>query len=186
MAIANGIEHIRYLHSIDINDDACADAIDGDGIIVVQLQPARLLPELLHLVAVATDEVLGLDVDVLAPCALGGVINSESIGSIRATIVAGAANNQLASPADAEALRQCGILYCPDFLINAGGIVDVYHQRRGSAAAEKLSHIRRIRPTLERVLQRAEDGSVDTHSVAERMSEEVLGAAAACNSGLAA
>src|SRR5690606_33726606 len=74
-------------------------------------------------VAVSPDTILECDVDVVAPCALGDVLDSESIPRLRCSIVAGAANNQLSSPSDANLLRARGILYAPDFVINAGGVI---------------------------------------------------------------
>ncbi len=123
---------------------------------------------------VATDQILGLEVDVLAPCAMGAVLNSDSIPGLRAGIVAGAANNQLASAEDGVGLAERGILYCPDFLINAGGIIDVHHQRSGSDEALKAGHIERIATTLEQVLQRADAGRLPTGPIAEAMAEDIL------------
>ena len=70
------------------------------------------------------DEIYDVDCDIFAPCALGGVINAETIDRLRCRIVAGGANNQLATPADGEDLHRRGIIYAPDFLINAGGIIN--------------------------------------------------------------
>ena len=70
------------------------------------------------------EEIYDVDCDIFAPCALGGVINSETIDRLRCRIVAGGANNQLATPEDGEELHRRGIIYAPDFLINAGGIIN--------------------------------------------------------------
>ena len=70
------------------------------------------------------DEIYDVDCDIFAPCALGGVINAETIDRLRCRIVAGGANNQLATPEDGEDLHRRGIIYAPDFLINAGGIIN--------------------------------------------------------------
>jgi len=75
--------------------------------------------------AVPVGEILEVEADVLAPCALGAVLNAHSIPRIRSAIVAGAANNQLAQPEDGDALHARGVLYLPDFLVNAGGIISV-------------------------------------------------------------
>src|SRR5439155_10335154 len=69
------------------------------------------------------ESVVGTGCDVYAPCALGGTLNADTIPRLRCRIVAGSANNQLAEPADAERLREAGILYAPDFVINAGGVL---------------------------------------------------------------
>ena len=73
---------------------------------------------------VSPDEIYDVDCDVFAPCALGGVINAETIDRLRCRIVAGGANNQLATPDDGEELHRRGVIYAPDFLINAGGIIN--------------------------------------------------------------
>ncbi len=128
----------------------------------------------LGVIPVAVEDVLGLEVDVLAPCAMGAVLNSQSIPAIRAGIIAGAANNQLASDDDGSSLQDRGILYCPDFLINAGGIVDVHHQRIGSTEAAKRGHIQRIEATLSEVLRRADECHLQTRVIAEQLAEEIL------------
>lgn len=124
--------------------------------------------------AVAVDQVLSMDVDVLAPCAMGGAINAETLASIKAPVIAGAANNQLASPELAEGLRHRDILYAPDFVINAGGIVDVYYQREGRPASDSEAHIRRIGGVLTDVFERAGREELPTSVVAERMAEELF------------
>ena len=78
--------------------------------------------------AVAADEIALSDVDVFAPCALGGAITERVAQEMRALVVAGAANNQLATPASGEILAERGILFAPDFVINAGGVISVMHE----------------------------------------------------------
>lgn len=128
--------------------------------------------------AVAANEILSMEVDILAPCAMGAILNEDSIGNIRAGIIAGAANNQLATVDDGINLEGRGILYCPDFLINAGGIIDVHHQRIGSPDAVKREHIERIKMTLAEVLRRADENHGQTQLIAESLAEEFLGRAA--------
>ena len=125
-------------------------------------------------VAVDTDAVLGMEVDVVAPCAMGAILDAPTIANLRAGIVAGAANNQLANDAQAQDLLDRGILYCPDFLINAGGIIDVYHQRQGSEAAQMREHINRIETNLQEVLLRADRDQRSPHVIAEQLAEEYL------------
>ena len=124
--------------------------------------------------AVVPDAILGAEVDVFAPCAMGAVLNANTIPGLRAGIVAGAANNQLATAADGESLQERGILYCPDFLINAGGIIDVHHQREGSAATEKRAHIQRIEQTLSEVLSRADESHRRTNDIAEDLARDII------------
>jgi leucine dehydrogenase len=128
--------------------------------------------------AVATEDILGAEVDVFAPCAMGAILNEKSIPGLRAGIVAGAANNQLASAVDGASLQDRGILYCPDFLINAGGIIDVHHQRVGSAEASKREHILRIEQTLSQVLVDADNSHRQTNTIAEELARNIIGQAA--------
>ena len=128
---------------------------------------------------VALDEVLEADVDVFAPCALGGVLNRESIPRIRAGIVAGAANNQLQREGDGELLADRGILYCPDFLINAGGIIDVHYQRTGQDRAALAGHIAGIGDRLAEVLRRSDECHRSTAAIAEDLARELLARGAA-------
>jgi leucine dehydrogenase len=127
--------------------------------------------------AVSTQDILAAQADVFAPCAMGAVLNRETINALRTGIVAGAANNQLATIEDGQALQDRGILYCPDFLINAGGIIDVHHQRAGSSNAVKYAHIQGIETTLSEVLRRADECHVQTQIIAEQLAEEYLAAA---------
>lgn len=132
----------------------------------------------LGVIPVDADQILFQEVDVLAPCAMGAVLNRESIPRLRAGIVAGAANNQLATEEDGRHLQDRGILYCPDFLINAGGIIDVYHQGLGSSNERKLAHIRRVETKLLQVLEQAQQSHLPSHLVAEQLAEQYLQAAA--------
>ena len=105
---------------------------------------------------------------------MGAVLNENSIPQLRAGIVAGAANNQLATDADGQSLQDRGILYCPDFLINAGGIIDVHHQRAGSADAVKREHILCIEQTLTQVLTGADINQCHSNKIAEDMARDVI------------
>ncbi|MFC6671104.1 Glu/Leu/Phe/Val family dehydrogenase [Marinobacterium aestuariivivens] len=122
--------------------------------------------------AVSGDEILKLDVDVVAPCALGAVLNDDSIGQLQAKVVAGAANNQLALARHDEALVERGILYAPDFVINAGGIIDVCYERNGHDAATVREHVETIGDTLSEIFARSEHGRQPTGVIANRLAEE--------------
>jgi leucine dehydrogenase len=126
------------------------------------------------IVPVSTDDILSLEVDVLAPCAMGAVLDGNSVDQLRAGIVAGAANNQLADESQAQHLWDRGILYCPDFLINAGGIIDVFHQRQGSDPQLVAEHIGRIESNLQEILFRSDRMRRSPHLVAEELAEEYL------------
>jgi leucine dehydrogenase len=121
---------------------------------------------------VAPEEIFGLDVDVFAPCALGAILNDSTIPQLKAKIVAGAANNQLAEPRHGLELMKRGILYAPDYVINAGGIIDVYHERIGFERAALIRHIEGIRDNLMEVFERAREEERPTAEVADAIAEE--------------
>jgi leucine dehydrogenase len=130
--------------------------------------------EQLGAVAVGQHDIYGLDVEVFAPCALGAIVNLQTLEALRAPIIAGAANNQLADASLAETLRRRGCLYAPDYAINAGGIIDVCYERTGGSAAQLKEHIEGIGPTLAEIFQRAEGEGVPTSVIADRMARERL------------
>ncbi|MCK0509256.1 Glu/Leu/Phe/Val dehydrogenase [Aromatoleum anaerobium] len=122
---------------------------------------------------VAPEEIFGLDVDVFAPCALGAVLNDRTIAELKAKIVAGAANNQLAEPRHGTALMNRGILYAPDYVINAGGIIDVYYERTGNFDPAALrQHIEGIHDSLLEIFTRARAEERPTGEVADAIAEE--------------
>ncbi|HVE91661.1 MAG TPA: Glu/Leu/Phe/Val dehydrogenase dimerization domain-containing protein [Actinomycetota bacterium] len=98
------------------------------------------------------DEVLEKECDILAPCALGGVFNSDTIPTLGCRIVCGAANNQLATFEDAAALEKAGILFAPDFIVNAGGLISVADELHGWSEGRVLARVDRIARTLLDVL----------------------------------
>jgi len=121
------------------------------------------------------DELFSANVDVLAPCALGGAINSESIDSIKAKIVAGAANNQLKTPEMGDVMLERGILYAPDYVINSGGIIDVYYQSQDIRDTDKIeAHVLGIKKTLLEIFKRSETEAKSTSHIADALAEDIL------------
>ncbi|MES0872545.1 Glu/Leu/Phe/Val dehydrogenase dimerization domain-containing protein [Sinimarinibacterium thermocellulolyticum] len=125
-------------------------------------------------VAVGMDQIAALDVDVFAPCALGAVLNDASIPALKARIVAGAANNQLARPEHDRVLMERGILYAPDYCINAGGIIDIFYEGPDYDAATVDAHLQRIGSTLSEIFARAAAERRPTGEIADRMAEARL------------
>jgi len=115
-----------------------------------------------------------LDVDVFAPCALGGFINPHTLQDIKAPIIAGAANNQLANPAVGELLAQSGTLYAPDYVINAGGIIDIYYERSSYDHEKVTQHINRIGNNLEQIFELASETNRPTQVVSDEIAESRL------------
>src|SRR5438270_349174 len=125
--------------------------------------------------AVPAAEVPAEEVDVLAPCALGAVLSAQSIPRLRARIIAGAANNQLAQGQDGQALQAAGILYAPDYVINAGGIISVSRELHGGATEEQvIADIQGIPARLTEVFERARRENRPTNAVADQMARELL------------
>ena len=123
---------------------------------------------------VSGDALIAADADVFAPCALGGVLNDDTIPRLRARIVAGAANNQLAETRHGEALRRRGILYAPDYVINAGGLICVAAEYLQSPREGVARQVEAIHDTLHDVFQRADRLGRPSDHVADRIAEERL------------
>jgi len=123
---------------------------------------------------VPMDVVHGLDVDVFAPCAMGAVLNDRSIPELKAGIVAGAANNQLARPKHDHALLERGILYAPDYVINAGGIIDIFYEGPNYDEATVNAHLQRIGHTLGQIFEHSGKQKRPTGEIADRMAEAIF------------
>jgi leucine dehydrogenase len=153
-------------------------AAEGAELFVADVQGAAVerACELFGAHPVRVEDVLGLDVDVLSPCALGAVLDAQSIPRLRARIVAGAANNQLAHGQDGTALQAAGILYAPDYVINAGGIISVSREYHGGASeAQVIADIQAIPARLTEIFERARRDNRATNAVADQMARERLG-----------
>ena len=120
----------------------------------------------------AADAVYDATVDVFAPCALGAVINDKTIGRITAGVVAGSANNQLAEARHGRLLMERKVLYAPDYVINAGGIVQISHEGRDYDEDRAFAHIARIGDTLREIFDRAERAGEPTSDAADRLAEQ--------------
>ena len=124
---------------------------------------------------VAPRDILFSDADILAPCALGNVLNSETIPRIRAKVVAGAANNQLATADDGRRLTERGILYAPDYVINAGGVISVAYEYLGNSTEERVrSEVCRIPERLQRIFAEAERSAQPTNVIADELACRIV------------
>ena len=148
----------------------------GARLVVTDIDSARVMRAVDSFSAEAVDQeaIYSVDADVFAPCALGGVIRDETIPLLKVGIVAGAANNQLAEPRHAEALRRRGILYAPDYVGNAGGLISIYGELRGWESSRALQKVRAIFETMKRVFEFSRAKDVDPASAADRMAEECI------------
>lgn len=123
------------------------------------------------------DAIIREEVSVYAPCALGATINDGSIGELRCAIVAGSANNQLADERHGDLLRDRGILYAPDYVINAGGVINISHEQRlpgdkPYVEAAAFTHVARIGDTLTEIFEVAEQKGISTSQAADKLAEQ--------------
>jgi leucine dehydrogenase len=125
--------------------------------------------------AVALDEILFQQVDVLSPCAMGAILNERTIPKLRTPIVAGAANNQLESLADGQRLSDAGILYAPDYVINGGGIINVASEYRGTEDDDEVMQlIAAIGPRLTRIFEEASSTGQPTNVIADEQARKII------------
>jgi len=123
-------------------------------------------------------EPVGVDVahavpsDVFAPCALGGVLSARTIPELRCAAVCGSANNQLESAADGQRMADHGVLYAPDFVVNAGGVINIAEESAGYDHVRAWQHIANIADTLHGVLDRADRDRITPAEAAERLAED--------------
>ena len=125
---------------------------------------------------VPADSILGVDADVVSPCALGAILTADTIAALRAPIVAGGANNQLSTPEDGWRLHARGITYAPDYVINAGGIINVGLEYLGHGdRAEVEKRIAEIPVRLDRIWQESAASAEPSSIVADRMAQRLIG-----------
>ena len=126
--------------------------------------------------AVSADAIYDVAADVFSPNAGGGILNDDTIPRLRAAAVVGAANDQLLDPRHGDALHARGVLYGPDYLVNAGGLLSVLFEKGETDEEGVVERIRDIGPRLSALWQRAREESIAPHRVADRMAEERLAA----------
>lgn len=119
-------------------------------------------------VACPADDILSVECDILSPCALGGIINPQTIAQLHCRAVAGSANNQLLNDKDADLLKQRGILYAPDFVINAGGLINVSYEivEEGYNPTKSRAKIDKLYEQLIRLFEISEQNNCSTHQAA--------------------
>ena len=123
--------------------------------------------------AVGTEEIYGVKADIFAPCALGAIINDKTIPQLKCEIVAGAANNVLLeAEKHGVALEERGILYAPDYVANAGGVINVYSELAGWSSARALRKADEIYDTILKVFAIAKSEGVPTYVAADRLAEQ--------------
>lgn len=152
----------RHLHEegaklivTDINQEAVQRAVDEFGA-----------------TAVGINEIYSQDADIFAPCALGAIINDNTIPQLKVKVVAGSANNQLKEERHGDMLEENGIVYAPDFVINAGGVINVADELYGYNQERAMKRVETIYDSITRIFEIAKRDGIPSYQAADRMAEE--------------
>ena len=147
----------------------------GATLFVTDINPERTaeIERIYGATVVEPNEIYSLDVDVFSPCAMGATLNDSTIPLLKASIVAGAANNQLENEQPhSKLLKSRGILYCPDYVINAGGLINVYNEMIGYEEDKAFKQLNGIYNTLLEIFNIAEQQDITTFEAAQKLAEE--------------
>ena len=123
-------------------------------------------------IAVAPDEIYKVECDIFAPCAMGAVINDFTIDQLKCKIVAGSANNQLADKKHGDMLMEKEILYVPDYVINSGGVINVYEEIKGYNKERAMNRASGIYDSVKKIIEISKRENIPTYQAADRMAEE--------------
>ncbi|MFP5113521.1 branched-chain amino acid dehydrogenase [Bacillaceae bacterium C204] len=152
----------QYLHEegaqlivTDINKEAVNRAVEEFGAL-----------------AVDPDEIYGVECDIYAPCALGATINDETIPQLKAKVIAGSANNQLKDTRHGDIIHEMGIVYAPDYVINAGGVINVADELYGYNQERAMKKVEQLYTTIEKIIGISKRDGIPTYVAADRMAEE--------------
>jgi len=161
-----GMEFVKLLHE------------RGAKVFVTDINPALVQKAVdeLGCEAVALEDIYDVDADVYSPCALGGTINDKTINRIKAKVICGAANNQLATDEIGDELTRRGVLYSPDYAVNAGGLMNVSLEIDGYNRERAMRMMRTIYYNVGRIFEIAERDGIPTYKAADRMAEERIAA----------
>ena len=173
MSVAvQGVGHVG-LHLCRLLHEAGANLVISD----VNRDNLKMVTDEMPATIVAPGELLFADVEVLAPCALGNILTSVTIPKIRAKIIAGAANNQLATAKDGARLAERDILYAPDYVINAGGIISVAAEYYGNSSEEQVrAEVGRIKDRLQEIFEEAKASGRSTNELADELARKLVAA----------
>ena len=164
-----GLGHVGYYLCKELN-------AAGAKLIVTDIDAARVkrVVDEFGATAVEHDSIFGVKADIFAPCALGGIINDKTLPQLRVEIVAGGANNQLLEERHGEKIEARGILYAPDYVANAGGVINVYSELAGWTRERSLRKADEIYDTLLGVFELAREDRIPTYVAADRIAERRL------------
>lgn len=149
-------------------------AEEGAQLTVTDIRPERVqeVAAEFDATAVEPNDIYAAAVDIFAPCALGAIVNDATLEVLSVDIIAGASNNQLAEARHGDILRERGVVYAPDYVINAGGLVNVYGERHDWTTEQSHAKAGEIYETLLRIFELAEDDGVPTNVAADRLAEQ--------------
>jgi leucine dehydrogenase len=162
-----GVGHVGYFLCQDLAEEGAQLTVTD----IDQEKVDRVVKEF-GARAVAPDEIYGVDADIFAPCALGAIINDDTLKVFKVDIIVGGANNQLLEPRHAKAVEESGILYGPDYLVNAGGIINVYAEIEDWPAERSLRKAGEIYNTLIRILELAEAEGITSAEASDKVAEQ--------------
>ncbi|WP_281646458.1 Glu/Leu/Phe/Val dehydrogenase dimerization domain-containing protein [Parendozoicomonas sp. Alg238-R29] len=148
----------------------------GAELIVSDIDPAKVVQceELFSARSVPPSTILSVECDIFSPCGMGGILQTDTVKELHCNAIVGSANNQLATPEAGLALHRQGILYAPDFLVNAGGLIHASLSHRGRPAQEINERIHDIGATLAKIFQRHRTSGEPVSLIADRMAENSL------------
>jgi leucine dehydrogenase len=164
-----GLGHVGYALAEQL-------AAAGAELLVSDLDPGRLqlATEQLGAHPVSTEALPSSPCDIFVPCGLGGVLNQQTVAQLHCAVVAGAANNQLASPEVAELLEARGILYAPDYVINSGGLIYVALKHQGASLSAITTHLTQISTRLTDIYAHAQAENRSPARIADQLAERLL------------
>ena len=171
--VVQGCGHVGYSLCKLLHDE-------GARLFVADIDPQRVKAAVqdFKAVALSEDEVYRQAADIFAPCALGAVINDDTLPQLKVAIVAGAANNQLAEDRHGEEIEAKGILYAPDYVINGGGLINVNAELHGWSLERARNKAGEIYDTILRVFDIAKEEKIPSYQAADRLAEQRIAAVA--------
>jgi len=169
-----GVGHVGYNLALDL-------LAEGAHLVITDIDKglAERVADKLEIPNVEPERIFSVKCDIFVPCALGGILNKETIPKLKCKIVAGAANNQLAEESDGYELLKRDILYVPDYVINAGGLISVYMEKMGMFEFPAIHHrVSKIAETVEKIITIAKECNEPPQITADRMADTKIRLAA--------
>jgi leucine dehydrogenase len=164
-----GCGHVGYHLARELHEAGAALIVSD-----IDTDKARAVAASFGAQAVGPDQIYSVEADIFAPSAMGGIINDDTIPQLKVQVIAGAANNQLLETRHGDELEQRGIVYAPDYVANAGGVINVYGELAGWDKRRALRKASEIYNTLISIFQTARAENIPTYAAADRVAERRL------------